>query len=288
MSVASGVVVLDCGALAVLQDPSSDNNRDIDGPARRVFDLGDEIMRTPPEPSYHRHLFEAYNQRCLAGAGRQGKLVSSLRHFTTEDRIAFQKLSDFVLGDVAATVEFHGRGAENLGITPRFLHHRVLRDATYDEHHVFVELYDKELRPVVASRGCLDIFSAGPVAHHYILSDGCSVSEYRLVSRPAFLEATGVLCHGPLVSPFRTWAYNWLLESFRGATHLALRPDTNWKREIGDLKALEQGLESISVLGTPEQPNFVVDYEGHRYRMALWLDSRLSVPVCYRGPGQVV
>ena len=285
---ASGVVVLDSGALAVLQDPSSDNNRDIEGPTRRVFDLEGANPRTPREPSYHRHLLEAYDQRCLAGVGRQGKMVSSPRYFTPEDRIAFQKLTEFALGDVAATVDFHGRGAEKLGITPRFLHHRVVRDSAYDEHHVFVELYDRELRPVVASRGCLDIFSAGPVAHHYILSDGCSVSEYRLVSRPAFLEATTALCRGPLISPFRTWAYNWLLESFRGATHLALRPNTNWNREIGDLKALEEGLESISVLGKPEQPHFIVNYEGHRYRMALWLDSRLSVPVCYRGPGQVV
>ena len=284
----SGGSVLDWGVLGMFQNPSPDNNRDIKGPARRAFDPWEVPLKTPEEPNHHGHLMEAYNQRCQAGVGSQGSLVSSPRHFTAEDRIAFQTLSEFVLGDLAATLDFHGRGAKQLGITPRFLHQCVVRDSVYDEHHVFVELFDKELRPVVANRGCLDILSAGPVAHHYILTDGCSVSEYRLVSPPAFLEATSVLCRGPQVSPFRTWAYTWLLESFRGATHLAHRPDTNWKQEIGDRQTLETGMRSLAVVGPPERPQFVVDYEGCRYRMTLWLDKRLSSPVCYRAPGQVV
>lgn len=270
----------------MLPDPSSDRNREIEGPARKPFELDGATLRAPIEPLYHRHLLESYNQRCLAGVGRQGQLISLPRQFSAEDRIAFQKLSGFVDGDIATTLSFHGRGAERLGIVPRFLHHRVVRDSAYDEHHLFVELYDRYLRPVVASRGCLQILSAGPVAHHYILSDGCSVSEYRLVSRAAFLEATGALCQGPIASPFRTWAYSWLLEVFRGATHLGLPTDTDWKQEIRNVSVLEQGLQSLTVLGTPDHPQFVADFEGQRYHMALWLESRLSLPVCYRGPGR--
>mgnify|MGYP006275354313 CR=1 FL=1 len=272
----------------MLPDPSSDRNREIKGPSRPAFEIDGATLRAPIEPLYHRHLLESYNQRCLAGVGRQGEIVLSPRRFSTQDRIAFETLSDFVAGDIAATIDFHGKAAERLGVAPRFLHHRVIRDSAYDEHHLFVELYDRDLRPVVANRGCLQIFSAGPVAHHYVLSDGCSVSEYRLVSSAAFREATDALCKGPTATPYHTWAYRWLLEAFRGATHLALAPDIDWKREIRDVSSLGQGLHSLAVLGGSEQPQFVADFEGQRYHMTLWLESRLSTPVCYRGPGRGV
>jgi hypothetical protein len=272
----------------VLEGRSPDNNRDIVGPQRQAYDLDGATVPNAVQPSHHLSLFESYAQRCQSGVGRQGTLVSSPREFSTEDTYAFRMLSSFVAGDIASTLDFHGVAASKLGLTTRFLHHRVVRDSAYDEHHVFVELRDQELRPVVASRGCLAIFSAGPIAHHYILSDGCSVSEYRLVSPPAFVEATTQLYRSQVISPFRTWAYSWLLEGFRGATHSALRPDTEWDQEIRLVRTVEQGMQSFTRLATPEEPQFVVDYDGQRYRMALWLDARLNVPVCFRGPSQSI
>jgi hypothetical protein len=268
----------------MLEDRTPHNNRNTDGPPRRPFDLTGAADATWSEPSYHAHLLGSYTQRCLAGVGRQGALVSSARDFSVDDRYAFRMLSEFVAGDIQATVDFHGPAAAKLGITPRFLHHRVVRDSAYDEHHVFVELYDKELRPIVASRGCLQIFIAGPIAHHYILSDKSSINEYRLVSGPAFVEATAALYHSPIISAFDTWAYSWLLEGFRGATHSALRPDTDWKEAMSQVTRVEQGLETLTPIGMPQEPRFVVEYDGQRYRMDLRLDSRLSVPVCYRTP----
>jgi hypothetical protein len=272
----------------VFEDRSPHNNRNTDGPPRKAFDLTEAVDASHGEPSYHAHLLDSYTQRCLAGVGRQGALVSSAHDFSVDDRYAFRMLSEFVAGDIQATVDFHGPVAAKLGITPRFLHHRVVRDSAYDEHHVFVELHDKELRPVVASRGCLQVFSAGPIAHHYILSDRSSISEYRLVSRPAFVEATTSLYRSEVVSAFHTWAYSWLLEGFQGATHAALRPDNDWRQSIKDVRHVEQGLRSLTPLGAPKEPDFVVEYEDQRYRMNLRLDSRLSVPVCYRAPGQVI
>ncbi len=272
----------------MLEGSSPDKNRDLVGPPRKACDLDGATVPNKVEPSYHLSLFESYAQRCQAGVGRQGTLVSSPREFTVEDKYAFRMLANFVAGDISTTLNFHGAAAAKLGITTRFLHHRVVRDSAYDEHHVFVELRDKDLRPVVASRGCLGIFSAGPIARHYILSDQCSVSEYRLVSPPAFVEATTELYRSQVISPFRTWAYSWLLEGFRGATRSELRPDTDWNQEIRCVRTVEQGLQSFTRLATPEEPQFVVDYEGQRYRMALWLDARLNVPVCYRGPSQVI
>lgn len=272
----------------MLEGRSPDNNRDIVGPPRQAYDLDGATVPNAVQPSYHLSLFESYAQRCQFGVGRQGTLVSSPHEFTTDDKYAFRMLSSFVAGDIASTLDFHGVAASRLGITKRFLHHRVVRDSAYDEHHVFVELRDKDLRPVVASRGCLEIFSAGPIAHHYILSDRCSVSEYRLVSPPAFVEASTELYRSQVISPFRTWAYSWLLEAFRGATHSELRPDTDWDQEIRVVRTVDQGMQSFTRLATPEEPQFVVDYEGQRYRMALWLDARLNVPVCFRGPSQII
>jgi hypothetical protein len=272
----------------VLEGRSPDNNREIVGPPRRACDLEGAAVPPAERPSYHLPLFESYIQRCQSGVGRQGTVVSSPHEFTVDDKYAFRMLSSFVSGDIASTLDFHGIRAERLGITKRFLHHRVVRDPAYDEHHVFVELRDKDLRPVVATRGCLDIFSAGPIAHHYILSDRCSVSEYRLVSPPAFVEATTELYRSQVISPFRTWAYSWLLEGFRGATHSELSPDADWDQEIRLVRSVDQGMQSFTRLATPEEPQFVVDYDGQRYRMALWLDARLNVPVCFRGPSQII
>lgn len=269
-------------------DRAPHNNRDFDGPARRAFDVADVADASLRGPSYQAHLLASYTQRCLAGVGRQGRLVSSAREFSVDDKYAFRMLSEFVAGDVEATISLHGAAAAKLGISPRFLHHRVVRDSAYDEHHVFVELQDRELRPIVASRGCLQVFSSGPIACHYILSDRSSISEYRLVSSPAFAEATASLYGGQVVSAFQTLAYNWLLEGFQGATHSALRPDTDWTTEIDRVLTVSRGLHALAPLGTPAQPEFVVDYDEQRYRMNLRLDSRLSVPVCYRGPAQVI
>lgn len=203
------------------QNPSDDkNSRE---PSRD--DSGDLSFPPAPRAYHNRLLVDTYFKNCKRGFLEHNKIITSLKEMDYEDRVSLDGMADAYRELVRSKLRHFGfRDLEN-DITLRFLHPVVAVGKTRREHHIYVDVVDRNGRCCFVDGDAASSFESGPAAMQVSRIAGDEkrprILLTKLFSRPAFHEAINTLIAAPwsevYSNPRAFVALGWLMRGIATA-----------------------------------------------------------------------